>query len=65
MTVSTPEDLADYLRRHEEEYGAFDPTEDGVIEDQPHHGYYLRHQRRLRQVRQSSSRPDAVTALTR
>ena len=40
MTVSiTPEDLADYLRRHEEEYGAFDPTEDGVIEDQPHHGH--------------------------
>ena len=40
MTVSiTPEDLADYLRRHEEEYAAFDPTEDGVIEDQPHHGH--------------------------
>jgi len=40
VTVSiTPEDLADYLRRHEEEYGAFDPTEDGVIEDQPHHGH--------------------------
>ena len=40
MTVSiTPEDLADYLRRHEEEYGAFDSTEDGVIEDQPHHGH--------------------------
>ena len=40
MTVSIiPEDLADYLRRHEEDYGAFDPTEDGVIEDQPHHGH--------------------------
>ena len=35
MTVSiTPEDLADYLRRHEEEYEAFDPTEDGVLEDE-------------------------------
>ena len=40
MTVSiNPEDLADYLRRHEEEYEAFDPNEDGVIEDQPHPGH--------------------------
>ena len=40
MTVSrTPEDLADYLRRHEEEYEAFDPNEDDVIEDQPHPGH--------------------------
>ena len=40
MTVSiTPEDLADYLRRHVEEYSAIDTAEDGVIEDQPHHGH--------------------------
>ena len=40
VTISlVPEDLADFLRRHEEEYDAYDPTEDGVIEDQPHlHG---------------------------
>ena len=40
MTVSiTPDDLADYLRRHEAEFSAIDPTDDGVIEDQPHHGH--------------------------
>ena len=32
-----PEDLADFLRRHEDEYDAYDPTEDGVIDDRPHH----------------------------
>ena len=36
MAISlVPEDLADFLRRHEEEYDAYDPTEDGVLEDQP------------------------------
>ena len=36
VTISlVPEDLADFLRRHEEEYDAYDPTEDGVIEDEP------------------------------
>ena len=40
VTISlVPEDLADFLRRHEEEYAAFDPTEDGVVEDRPHHGH--------------------------
>ena len=38
MTISiTPEPLADYLRRHEEEYEGFDPMEDAWLEDQPHH----------------------------
>ena len=36
MTVSiTPEPLADYLRRHEEEYGAINPMEDEELGDHP------------------------------
>ena len=36
MTISlVPEELADFIRRHEEEFGAYDPTEDGVIDDEP------------------------------
>ena len=33
-----PEALADFLRCHEEEYDAYDPTEDGVLEDEPETG---------------------------
>ena len=40
MTVLIPpEDPADYLQCHQEEYCAFDPAEYGVIEDQSHHGH--------------------------
>ena len=39
VTISlVPEDLADFLRRHEEEYDAYDPTEDGALEDEPETG---------------------------
>ena len=39
VTISlVPEDLADFLRRHEEEYDAYDPTEDGIRDRSPSRG---------------------------
>ena len=36
VTISlVPEDLPDFLQRHEEVYDACDPKEDGVHEDEP------------------------------